>query len=162
MHSYFFKFQNTTSSKYLVYALLALIVCVAITFMLHVDSVLVFMLSIFAPLLIGFYFFIKYGKASDTIVVDDLGFTSAYYGRVNYHDIVDIPPFGLFGAPPPSLKIRLKSTRKIAWQLNFADNIFNKEEDALRFKEFTEELERRLATHHGFAKKERNLKMLSK
>lgn len=155
MLSYSFKFQNTASARYLVYAFLVLICCINCVIIIDLDSLFIFLLALFAPLIVGCYLFIKHGKASDTIILDDTGFTSTYYGRVNYQDIESIPSFGLLGAPPPSMKIKLKSAKKISWYLSFTSNAFNKEEDAHIFKQFSEDLEHRLAsylTHHHHRK----------
>ena len=62
--------------------------------------------------------FIKEINSTDTIQVDDLGFTSNDYGRISYRDIHSIPPYGALQAPPPSMRIKLHNGKKLVWIFN--------------------------------------------
>ncbi|MGS2760968.1 hypothetical protein [Sinomicrobium sp. M5D2P9] len=86
--------------------------------------------------------FAKKSKATDTIRIDDSGFTSENYGRVLFSDIHSIPPYRPLQAPLPSMRIKLHNGKKLVWYLD-ANNIKAKE-DVTMFIAFREELLLRL------------------
>ena len=75
----------------------------------------------------------------------DDGFDSEFHGSILFSEIESISGFGVLGAPPPSMKIRLSSEKKIVWYLSSVKSRFNTEKDAEIFKEFTVALGDRLA-----------------
>lgn len=144
MTSYSFRFQNNRSSKYAVFGFLTSCLLVACILYLDFVNVAVLLAAVFIPLIAGFTLLIKRGKAADTITVDDTGFTSTYHGRVDFEDIAVISGFGLLGAPPPSIKMKLKSGKKLIWYLSPQKSIYNSSEDAQLFMEFTDALSMRI------------------
>src|SRR5690606_19904087 len=75
------------------------------------------------PLMIGgiilcFRTFFRVSRGEEHIQIDAQGFTSKVYGRVLYADIEAIPPYGALQAPPPSMRIKLKHGKTIAWIFN--------------------------------------------
>ncbi|MBC9795633.1 hypothetical protein [Sinomicrobium weinanense] len=162
MNRYSFNFQNGKSSRYLLFGFLGAIAGVSLFIasdvVKFIDSTtlgtILIILTLFVPIGTGLYFFIKHGKAKDIITTDDTGFTSKHYGRVAYADIVKIYNFGPLGAPPPSLKMRLRSGKKLAWFLTREGSKYNKPEDAEIFEGFILELSQRLEKVHGEEREE--------
>lgn len=62
--------------------------------------------------------FIKKISSTDTIHLDNLGFTSKDYGRILYSEIHSIPPYGALQAAPPSMRIKLHNGKKLVWIFN--------------------------------------------
>lgn len=148
MSSYSFRFQNSTSSKYIVYGLLAAFTLVALCIVLNFINLILILFSLFSPLVAGFWLFAKNGKAADIITTDEQGFTSTYHGRIAYDEIASIPAYSFIGPPPPSMKMILKSGKKIIWYLSPTKSIFNSPEDAVIFTNFTADLASRLQQLH--------------
>lgn len=156
MRTFEFKFQNNKSSKYIGYGLLGLFA--TMTLSLSLTEVFQWKSSLpalfIASLLLGIgslaygiWKFSKLAKSADRIVLKDEGFDSEFHGYILFSDIESISGFGLLGAAPPSMKIRLRSGKKIVWYLTPTTSSFNTEEDAEIFKAFTVALGDRLAAY---------------
>ncbi|RQP14033.1 MAG: hypothetical protein EAS52_18320, partial [Parapedobacter sp.] len=142
MNEYHFKYQNTKGGLYFLMAFLGtpfLIIFPSIFLLDYISWI--FWITIPVGIGVSVYCFRKFVKTSrgnDIITVDSKGFTSKDYGRVLFSDIHSIPPFGVFQAPPPSMRIRLHNGKKLVWQLD-ANNPKGKD-DALIFIAFREVL----------------------
>ncbi|WP_461531949.1 hypothetical protein [Sinomicrobium sp.] len=149
MESFSFKFQNQKSVRYLIGALLLSFVSIGIVIALDFVNVVVFLSAVFLPMAGGMYFMIKKGKAKDRITLTDSLLNSDHFGRIPYAEIDKIYEANIFTAPPSSLKMRLKSGKKIMWALSDRGSIYNSEEDLRVFFEFKEALSVRLDQFYG-------------
>lgn len=156
MRTFAFNFQNNKSGKYVGYGVLGLFTPLILTLLLietfQWDSsfMVLFVISLllgFGSLIYGIWKFHTFAKSSDRITLKNDGFDSEFHGYISFSDIESISGFGLMGAPPPSMKIRLRSGKKIGWYLSPTKSKFNAEEDAEEFKAFTVALGDRLAAY---------------
>jgi hypothetical protein len=106
----------------------------------NILNVVLIILAVFVPFIAGGWLFYQKGKGSDHIIIDNQGFTSSFFGRVEYKEIDRIPHPAWFGAPAPSLKIILKSKRKLVWGLSDIGSVFNAPGDAVVFRSFIDDL----------------------
>lgn len=140
MASYSFCFQVVNSVKYFIYgAILGICLMVALL-LLNLLNVALLILAVFVPFIFGGWLFYQKGKGSDHIILDQAGFTSSFFGRVEFEEIERIPHPAWLGAPAPSLKIVLKSGRKLMWGLSDVGSVFNTSNDALIFRSFIDDL----------------------
>lgn len=154
--AYEFHFQNNTSDKYTLYGILGGLLCISLgigalaifnaTDYAGTVMIIAFLLAVLFGVW-GFRKFNKAAKSADRITFKPEGFDSQYHGFIHYSDISSISGFGPLGAPPPSMRIRLKSGKKIVWYLSPQKTPFNTIEDANTFKAFTIELEAQLAKY---------------
>ncbi|MFT4203460.1 MAG: hypothetical protein QM610_06050 [Chitinophagaceae bacterium] len=93
-----------------------------------------------AGMVYSFVLFSRKNSSTDTITMDDEGFTSKDYGRVLYAEIESIPPFNFMQAPPPSMRIRLKNGKKLMWALNGNAPGAKAQADAAIFATFRDQL----------------------
>ncbi|WP_312336039.1 hypothetical protein [Sphingobacterium sp.] len=122
MKEYSFKFQNKIGIFYLLTVLIGipfLIIAVTVWLMDYISwlfwvSVPVMILT----MILGVWRFLKKSRTWDTIQLDNDGFTSKSYGRVEYQEIADIPAYNVLIAPPPSMRIRLTDGRQLIWLFN--------------------------------------------
>lgn len=139
MHLFSFKFQHPSALRYVWLVVLAPIVCVVPAILLVEDNVALIIASVFAPIVIGFYLLFTKGKAQDEISLDNSGFTSAFFGRVQFNEIKAVKGSSLF-MDPPSIRIELNNGRKLTWRITSKGSIYNSVEDAETFLRFTAEL----------------------
>lgn len=161
--AYEFRFQNNTSDKHLVYGILAAVACMALgigiidIFDMTENVGTIMVIAILLAVLFCVWGFWKHNKAAksmDYISFHPDGFDSRYHGSIHYAEISSISGFGLFRAPPPSLRIHLKSGKKIVWYLSPTKTAFNSVEDANTFKAFTVELQVQLAKYEQRVEKQ--------
>lgn len=122
MQEFSFRFQNTKGGGYFLLGILgvpAIMMVLSIWLMAYISWI--FYISV--PLMIGgiilcFRTFFRVSRGEEHIQVDARGFTSKAYGRVLYEDIEVIPPYGALQAPPPSMRIKLRGGKTIAWIFN--------------------------------------------
>lgn len=142
MREFTFKYQNGKGGAYFLSAFFGVPFGVLFPSFFLLDYISwIFWISI--PLMIGLIVycirqFIRTSKDMDTIQVDDEGFTSKSYGRVQYSDIHSVPPYGPLQAPPPSMRIKLHNGKKLVWQFNA--NHPKSAADVTAFTAFREEL----------------------
>lgn len=156
MGTFEFRFQNNKASKYLGYGLLGFFAPMFLFFflveILRWESGFGFLLVIstlvgIGSLAYGIWKFHTHSKSLDRIILEDNGVDSQFHGYILFSEIESISGFGPLGAPPPSMRIRLHSGKKIVWYLSPTKTSFNSEKDAEVFKEFTAALEKKLATY---------------
>lgn len=148
-----FNFQNNKANKYIGYGVLGLsapLIFILIFIDVIQSELFTTLLIITALLGVGsFIYFLwkfqKHSRSKDRIELKDDGFDSEFHGSILFSEIESISGFGVLGAPPPSMKIRLSSEKKIVWYLSSVKSRFNTEKDAEIFKEFTVALGDRLA-----------------
>ncbi|QIH34013.1 hypothetical protein [Sphingobacterium sp. DR205] len=146
MKEYTFKYQNNSGLLYLILVLIGIplgIILPTVWLMNYVQWIfwpnIVLMLCLMG---FGVWRFVKKSRATDTISLDENGFTSHSYGRVLYQDIHSIPPYGLLQAPPPSMRIKLNNGKKLVWLFN--PDHPKSAADIIIFTAFREELLRHL------------------
>ncbi|RAV28415.1 hypothetical protein [Sinomicrobium soli] len=152
MESFSFNFQNPKAARYLVGGLLVSFVLIGIVvasdFINAVDSeflsIAVFLAAMLLPLGTGIYLMITKGKARDRITLTDDALNSEYFGRIPYAEISKVYDANIFTAPPPSLKMRLKTGKKIMWPLSDQSSLYNSKEDLQVFLQFKEALSGKL------------------
>jgi hypothetical protein len=88
--------------------------------------------------------------------MDSSGFTSQFYGRVQYADIERIVDLAWYRRNPPTMHLKLKSGQKLAWDLTYRGSVFNSTKDAEVFAQFTDELQQRLSALYAAALKQDN------
>lgn len=140
MPSYSFNFQIVKSVRYLIYGAILGFSLIVTLLLCNVLNIVLIILAVFVPFIVGGGLFYQKGKGSDQIVLDNGGFTSSFFGRVEYKEIDRIPHPAWFGAPAPSLKIVLKSGRKLVWGLSDIGSVFNTSSDAVIFRNFIDDL----------------------
>ncbi|MDQ1150994.1 hypothetical protein [Sphingobacterium zeae] len=142
MKEYSFKYQNKIGIVYLLTVLIGipfLIIAVTVWLMDYISwlfwvSVPVMILT----MILGVWRFLKKSRTWDTIQLDNDGFTSKSYGRVEYQEIADIPAYSALIAPPPSMRIRLTDGRQLIWLFN--PNNLKSTNDINTFIAFKEDL----------------------
>jgi len=140
MPAYSFQFQVVNSVKYFIYGALLGFSLMVVLLLFNVLNFVLIILAVFVPFITGGWLFYKKGKASDHIVLDKVGFSSSFFGRVEYEEIDRIPHPAWLGAPAPSLKIVLKSGRKLMWGLSDVGSVFSTTADAVTFRTFIDDL----------------------
>lgn len=143
MQTYTFRFQHPKSIRYIWLAFLAPVVAMMLAVWLVGLSVPVILVATLGPMAGGFYLLLKKGKASDEIVLDDKGFTSAFFGRVEYGEITRVSGQSLF-MEAPSMRIVLASGRRLTWRLTIKGSAYNSVVDAETFIRFTAGLSARM------------------
>ncbi|MBV7532089.1 hypothetical protein [Chitinophaga sp. sic0106] len=137
MNKYEFRFQSNKGNPYIFLMILSPFVTIPLLVLMDNLNVPVFFIVILTPILFGGYMVYKKGKARDEITLDNRGFTSTCYGRIDFNDIAEIVPLPWYRRNPPTMAIRLKSGKKIGWNLTYRGSIFNTTADAHTFDAFT-------------------------
>lgn len=141
-----FKFQSSLGAKYLVFGIAGFILLPMLSVFVFDDGRLIIGCVIIAVILfgLGIFYFIKNSKGSDSITFEPDGFHSEFHGRVGFNEIDTIKGYGILGAPPPSMKMILKSGKKLIWYFSPTKSIYNTEEDVSTFFAFTDALEQKM------------------
>lgn len=148
MNSYSFRFQYVKVAWYIIGGLIAGPLLALAAFQINEKSLLLFLVSIFAPIIAAVWIAVKKSKASDQVTLDSDGFFSEFYGRVSYADIKSISGPTIWVQTPIALIMKLKSGRKLIWALAAKSNMYNSEEDAATFNQFAEALSKKLETYY--------------
>lgn len=133
---YAFKFQHPRALRYIWLVILGPVAALALVVWLTGPSLPAVLGSILGSLGIGFYLLFTKGKASDVISLDNHGFTSGFFGRVEFADIREVSGRSFF-MDPPSMRIELNDGRKLTWRITHRGSIYNSVEDAETFLRFT-------------------------
>ncbi|SHM95060.1 hypothetical protein SAMN05444266_11519 [Chitinophaga jiangningensis] len=137
MNKYEFGFQSNKGNPYIFLMILSPLVTVPLLVLMENLNLPVFFIVILTPIIFGGYMMYKKGKARDEITLDNRGFTSSYYGRIDFNDIAEIVQLPWYRRNPPTMAIRLTSGKKIGWNLTYRGSIFNTSADAHTFDDFT-------------------------
>ncbi|RAJ80033.1 hypothetical protein CLV59_105140 [Chitinophaga dinghuensis] len=150
MKTFTFRFHNPKNVLlYLLLMILGPVLALVIIMAMNITSLAPFLAAILLPLGGGMYLMFVKGKAKDTIDLDNAGLTSEFYGRINFDDIEQIIDLPWYQRNPPSMSLRLKSGKKVRWNVTYRSNVFNNEQDAITFSEFTAALQRRLDSRYA-------------
>ncbi len=150
MKTFTFRFHNAKNILlYLLLTTLGPVLGLIVIMAIDITSLAAFLVTILLPLGGGMYLMYVKGKAKDTIDLDNSGFTSEFYGRINFDEIEQIIDLPWYQRNPPTMSLRLKSGEKIIWRLAYRSNIFNNEQDAATFVDFTAALQRRLDSRYA-------------
>lgn len=143
MQRYSFKFQHPRALRYVWLTVFAPIVVLVAVIFLAGPSMPAILISTLGTMALGFYLLFTKGKAADEVSLDDKGFTSAFFGRVDFGEIAEVSGQS-FWMEPPSLRIHLHGGRKLTWRLTYKGSIYNSVADAEVFMQFTGDLSARV------------------
>lgn len=144
MNKYSFRFLSNKVNPYLFAGILSPFVTIWLVIFLDVVNVPLMMCAILAPIVFAAIMMFKKGRARDEITLDDRGFTSTYYGRVNFADIEGVVNLPWYQRNPPTMVLKLKSGKRLRWNLTWKGSFFNSTKDAEVFDAFTSALIERL------------------
>lgn len=145
MSPYSFRFQHPRALRYVWLTVFGPIVVLIAVILLAGPSMPAILISTLGTMALGFYLLFTKGKAADQITLDSKGFTSAFFGRVEFGDIAKVSGQS-FWMEPPSLRIVLANGKQLTWRLTYKGSVYNSVADAEVFMQFTSDLSARMDT----------------
>ncbi|MGX5817663.1 hypothetical protein ACWKWU_05675 [Chitinophaga lutea] len=148
-----FRFQISRSIRYVMLMVFGPFVAIPLAFWVGTISFIPVIIAVLLPLVAGLVLTIKKGKGYDEIEMDDTGFNSLSFGRVDYADVTEVGAGPWWAQTKPSMRLTLRSGKKVTWLLVEKGSLYNSIEDAATFREFTEALSARLDLLHRTQRK---------
>lgn len=141
MNKYDFGFQN---KKGIIYPLIGVLMVPLLVFLLQDFSfgwMMVFIIVIVVTfIIIG----VKKSIHKESIQMDELGFDSKIYGRIDFKNIKDVRITSSVWTTPLGLRLFLLDGKKIRWILGVPAEQLDTNKDAIAFKAFLQDLQVRL------------------